>query len=157
MQNNNRFLTTPKMNSRFPSTGHSNPFNAFNSGGRFADRNRGRAPPTNTRASALLDPITTDNERRNLFEASKGSRFRNLTYNRENTVFSGEREQGRHQENRFRDNRRNYFTRRPSTRSKKPSFSLKEQEFPSLDGSVKKCTVKNKPKAFGEAAARGKK
>ena len=166
MQKNNRF-PTPEMNtasqqSRFLSGRRSNPFTSFGRRNeRFSDRGRREPLPTNTRAAALLDSDNTtytQETRRNPFESNKNSRFAHLYDNREeSSAFGRDRERGDRRGNRFRGDRRNYFQRRrASPPPKKPTFSMKETDFPSLGGAPKKSTVEKKPMGFGAAAARGK-
>lgn len=167
MQKNNRF-PAPKMsnestNPRFHTERQQrNPFTSF--GGRsgcIGDRNDRRPLPTNSRAAALLDstPDINQEPRRNPFEGSKNTRFRNLIYDEgeQSSPFGNDRAQKDRRGNRFRGDRRNYFQRRRSPPPKKPTFAMKETDFPSLGGAPKKATVENKPLAFNIAAERGKK
>jgi hypothetical protein len=164
MQKNNRF-PSPEMKpaARFPSGRRTNPFTAFGRGSKRFEDSRRRSPlPINARAAALLDAdsnASTQETRQNPFEVRKNSRFANLCDNREeSSAFGRDRERGERRGNRFRGERRNYFQRRREPAApKKPTFSMKEDDFPSLDGAPKKATVENKPMGFGAAADRGKK
>ena len=127
---------------------------------RFGDRDDRRSLPTNSRAAALLDTThdTPQEARRNPFESSKNTRFGNLCDNEgKSSPFGRDRERDDRRGNRFRGDHRNYFQRRRTSPPKKPIFSMKETDFPSLGGAPKKATVENKPLAFGVAAERGKK
>jgi len=168
MQKNNRFpapaMNTTSPNSRFTEERRKNPFTSFGGGSRrrFGDRNDRRPLPTNSRAAALLDRNhdTPQEARRNPFESSKNTRFRNLIYDEgeQSSSFRDVRGNNERRGNRFRGDRRNYLQRRRSPPPpKKPTFSMKETDFPSLGGAPKKATVENKPLAFGVAAERGKK
>jgi hypothetical protein len=168
MQKNNRFpapaMNTTSPNSRFSGERRKNPFTSFGGGSqrRFGDRNDRRPLPTNSRAAALLDSIPDTNQepRRNPFESSKNTRFRNLIYDEgeQSSSFGNDREHNERRGNRFRGDRRNYFQRRGrSPPPKKPTFAMKKDDFPSLGTAPKKATVENKPLAFGVAAGRGKK
>ena len=117
MQKYNRFLApamnTSSPNSRFSQERRKNPFTSF--GGdrqrRFGDRNDSRPLPTNSRAAALLDSIPDTNQepRRNPFESSKNTRFRNLIYyeGEQSSYFGNDREHNERRGNRFRGDRRN--------------------------------------------------
>jgi len=162
MQKYNRFpapaMNTSSSNSRFSDGRRKNPFTSF--GGdrqrRFGDRNDSRPLPTNSRAAALLD--TNQEPRRNPFEGSKNTRFRNIIDDEQSLSFGNNRKHNEQRGNRFRGDRRNYFQRRDrSPPPKKPTFTMKKDDFPSLGGAPQKATVENKPLAFGMAAERGKK
>lgn len=119
-------------NTRFPRSGRQNPFSSY----RQADDRSQQPLKINSRAKALLAESDNDRDRPNAFQSHKNSSPKTAPYNSRFGYHNNDKGRSFRQN----DNHRNTFRRNTNSRSrfrrpspiKRPTFSMKEEDFPTL-------------------------